>query len=152
MDTRTEIRRFLTSRRPRITPDQAGLPTYGRHRVPGLRGEEVAALARVSVPNYSRLERGDINGASDSVLDALAQALQLDDAERSHLFDLARAAQPIPSPRRRRPAKQQVRPALQNILDAITGAAAFVRNHGLDILGGNQLGYALYSEMFTGPV
>jgi transcriptional regulator with XRE-family HTH domain len=152
VDTKSEINEFLTSRRARITPDQAGLPTYGSRRVPGLRREEVAVLAGVSVPYYTRLERGDISGVSDSVLDALARALQLDDAERSHLFDLARAAQPSVSPRRRRPAKQQVRPAVQHILDAITGAAAFVRNDRLDILAGNQLGYALYSEMFTGPV
>jgi transcriptional regulator with XRE-family HTH domain len=152
VDTKSEINEFLTSRRARITPDQAGLPTYGTRRVPGLRREEVAVLAGVSVPYYTRLERGDITGVSDGVLDALARALQLDDAERSHLFDLARAAQPVISPRRRRPAKQQVRPAVQHILDAITGAAAFVRNDRLDILAGNQLGYALYSEMFTGPV
>jgi transcriptional regulator with XRE-family HTH domain len=152
VDTKTEINEFLTSRRARITPDQAGLPTYGPRRVPGLRREEVAVLAGVSVPYYTRLERGDISGVSDSVLDALARALALDDAERSHLFDLARAAQPPITPRRRRPAKQQVRPAVQHILDAITGAAAFVRNDRLDILAGNQLGYALYSEMFTSPV
>ena len=150
MDTRSEIREFLTSRRARITPEQAGLPTYGSRRVPGLRREEVAVLAGVSVPYYTRLERGDMSGVSESVLNALAGALQLDDAERAHLFDLARAAQPI-APARRRPPRQQVRPAVQHILDAITGAAAFVRNDRLDILGGNQLGYALYSEMFHGP-
>ena len=152
MDTRSEIREFLTTRRARLTPDQVGLPTYGARRVPGLRREEVAVLAGVSVPYYTRLERGDMSGVSDSVLDALARALELDDAERAHLFDLARAAQPAPvTPRRRRAAKQPVRPAVQHILDAITGAAAFVRNDRLDILGGNQLGYALYSEMFTDP-
>jgi len=152
MDTRSEIREFLTTRRARLTPDQVGLPTYGPRRVPGLRREEVAVLAGVSVPYYTRLERGDMSGVSDSVLDALARALELDDAERAHLFDLARAAQPAPvTPRRRRAAKQPVRPAVQHILDAITGAAAFVRNDRLDILGGNQLGYALYSEMFTDP-
>ena len=152
MDTRSEIREFLTTRRARLTPDQVGLPTYGPRRVPGLRREEVAVLAGVSVPYYTRLERGDMSGVSDSVLDALARALELDDAERAHLFDLARAAQPAPvTPRRRRAAKQPVRPAVQHILDAITGAAAFVRNDRLDILGGNRLGYALYSEMFTDP-
>ena len=107
-------------------------------------------LAGVSVPYYTRLERGDMSGVSDSVLDALARALQLDDAERAHLFDLARAAQPALATRRRpRRAKQQVRPAVQQILDAITGGAAFVRNDRLDILAGNPLGYALYSEMFV---
>src|SRR5207247_1394605 len=81
-------------RRGRITPEQAGLTSYGPRRVPGLRREEVAVLAGVSVPYYTRLERGDMNGVSASVLEALARALQLDDAERAHLFDLARAAQP----------------------------------------------------------
>ena len=149
MDTRSEIREFLTSRRGRITPEQSGLPSYGPRRVPGLRREEVAVLAGVSVPYYTRLERGDMSGVSDSVLDALARALQLDDAERAHLFDLARAAQPVLAPRRPRRVKQQVRPAVQQILDALTGGAAFVRNDRLDILAGNPLGYALYSEMFV---
>jgi transcriptional regulator with XRE-family HTH domain len=152
VDTRTEIREFLTSRRAKITPDQVGLPTYGSRRVPGLRREEVAVLAGVSVPYYTRLERGDMSGASESVLDALARALQLDEAERAHLFDLARASQPTGAPRRPRQTKQSVRPAVQQILDAMTGAAAFVRNDRLDILGGNELGYALYSEMFISPV
>src|SRR4051812_38324030 len=152
VDTRSEIREFLTSRRARITPEQVGLPTYGSRRVPGLRREEVAVLAGVSAPYYTRLERGDMSGVSESVLDAVSRALQLDDAERAHLFDLARAAQPAVSPRRRRPAKQRVRPAVQQILDAIIGAAAFVRNDRLDILAGNHLGYALYSEMFVGPI
>jgi transcriptional regulator with XRE-family HTH domain len=149
VDTRSEIREFLTSRRGRITPEQSGLPSYGPRRVPGLRREEVAVLAGVSVPYYTRLERGDMSGVSDSVLDALARALQLDDAERAHLFDLARAAQPVLAPRRPRRVKQQVRPAVQQILDALTGGAAFVRNDRLDILAGNPLGYALYSEMFV---
>jgi transcriptional regulator with XRE-family HTH domain len=94
VDTRGEIREFLTSRRARITPEQAGLASYGSRRVPGLRREEVAVLAGVSVPYYTRLERGDMHGVSDSVLDALAHALELDDAESEHLFDLARAARP----------------------------------------------------------
>jgi transcriptional regulator with XRE-family HTH domain len=138
MDTRTEIKEFLTSRRAKITPEQAGLTAYGSRRVPGLRREEVAVLAGVSVPYYTRLERGEVHGVSDSVLDALARALQLDEAERLHLFDLARAAQPTIAPRRRRPPKQQVRPSVQHILDAITGAAAFVRNDRLDILAAND--------------
>jgi transcriptional regulator with XRE-family HTH domain len=150
MDRRSEIREFLTSRRARITPEQAGLPAYGRRRVLGLRREEVAVLAGVSVPYYTRLERGDVHGVSDSVLDALAKALQLDDAERLHLFDLARAAQPTVTRRRRRPAKQAIRPSVQHILEAITGAAAFVRNDRLDILAANTLGSALYSDMFAG--
>ena len=149
MDTRSEIREFLTSRRARITPEQAGLNAYGSRRVPGLRREEVAVLAGVSVPYYTRLERGDVHGVSDGVLQALAGALKLDDAERLHLFDLARAAQPAIAPRRRRPSKQAIRPSVQHILDAITGACAFVRNDQLDIVAANPLGYALYSDMFA---
>jgi transcriptional regulator with XRE-family HTH domain len=151
VDTRSEIREFLTSRRARITPDQVGLTSYGSRRVPGLRREEVAVLAGVSVPYYTRLERGDLNGASDSVLNALADALQLDDAERAHLIDLARAAHPTPARPRRRLAKQRVRPEIQWTLDAITGAAAFVGNERLDILAANQLGRALYSELYAAP-
>src|SRR5438445_5390488 len=140
VDTKKEIRDFLTSRRARITPEQAGLVSFGSRRVPGLRREEVAVLAGVSVPYYTRLERGDMSGASESVLEALARALELDDAERAHLFDLARAAQPTGAPPRRRPAKHRVRPEVQWTLDAITGAAAYAGNDRLDILAANQLG------------
>jgi transcriptional regulator with XRE-family HTH domain len=150
MDMRSEIRAFLTSRRARITPEEAGLAASGRRRVPGLRREEVAVLAGVSAPYYTRLERGDMHGVSDSVLDAVARALELDDAERAHLFDLARAAEPTVTRRRIRRAKQPIRPSVQHIIDAITGAAAFVRNDRLDILAANTLGYALYCEMFAG--
>jgi transcriptional regulator with XRE-family HTH domain len=150
MDARSEIREFLTSRRAKLKAADVGLPTYGTRRVPGLRREEVAVLAGVSAPYYTRLERGDLAGASDSVLDALARALQLDDAERAHLFDLARASQPIGPPPRRRPAEQRIRPSVQQLLDAMTGAAAHIGNHRLDILGANTLGRALYLEMFDG--
>src|SRR3954463_13777661 len=151
MDARSEIREFLTSRRARLKAVDVGLPDFGPRRVPGLRREEVAVLAGVSVPYDTRLERGDLAGASDGVLDALARALQLDDAERAHLFDLARAAQPIrPAPRRRRPAKHRIRPSVQQLLDALTGAAAHIGNDRLDILGANALGRALFVEMFDG--
>jgi len=151
VDTKQEIREFLTSRRARITPDQVELASYGPRRVPGLRREEVAVLAGVSIQYYTRLERGDMNGVSESVLSALAGALQLDDAERAHLFDLARAAHPMPARPRRRPAKQRVRTEVQWTLEAITGAAAFVSNDRLDILAANQLGRALYSELYDTP-
>jgi transcriptional regulator with XRE-family HTH domain len=150
VDTRSEIREFLTSRRAKITPDQVGLTAYGPRRVPGLRREEVAVLAGVSVPYYTRLERGDLSGVSESVLEALARALQLDDAERAHLFDLARAAGPM-AKRRRRSAPKQIRPSVQRLLDAITDAPALVQNGRLDILAANQLGRALYSELFRDP-
>jgi transcriptional regulator with XRE-family HTH domain len=151
VETKLQIREFLTSRRARITPEQAGLRTYGSRRVPGLRREEVAVLAGVSVPYYTRLERGDVNGVSESVLEALARALQLDDAERAHLLDLARAAHPTPARPRRRQTMQRVRPEVQWTLDAITGAAAFVSNERLDLLAANQLGRALYSELYAAP-
>jgi transcriptional regulator with XRE-family HTH domain len=157
MDARNEIREFLTSRRARITLEQAGLASFGPRRVPGLRREEVAVLAGVSVPYYTRIERGDLKGVSDSVLEAIARALELDEAEHAHLFDLARALGP-PSPRRRRRApKRGIRPSIQHILDGLTGAAAFVHNARLDNLTANQLGQALYCDMYSratglGPV
>jgi transcriptional regulator with XRE-family HTH domain len=152
VDNRNEIRQFLTSRRARITPEQASLPVYGANRrVPGLRREEVALLAGVSVDYYTRLERGNLGGASEAVLDALARALQLDEAERGHLFDLARAANTTARSPRRRPAQRRVRPGVQRILDAMD-APADVRNGRRDILSANRLGYALYSEMFVDPV
>lgn len=151
VDNRNEIRQFLASRRARITPGQAGLPNYGgSRRVPGLRREEVAMLAGVSIDYYIRLERGNLGGVSESVLDSLARALQLDEAEHAHLFDLAQAAAASPRPRRT-PRKQQIRPSIQFVLDAITGAPAFVRNGRLDVLGANRLGRALYSELYSDP-
>src|SRR5438105_8920810 len=145
MDPRTEIREFLTSRRARITPEQAGLVSYGTRRVPGLRREEVAVLAGVSVAYYTRLERGNMNGASDSVLEALARALQLDEAERAHLFDLARAARPATAAPRRRRSQHRIRPSVEWILQSMTGAPALVHNGRLDALAANPLGRALYS-------
>ena len=152
MDNKNEIREFLASRRARLGPEEAGLPVYGANRrVPGLRREEVAMLAGVSVDYYTRLERGNLRGTSEAVLDGLARALQLDEAERTHLFDLARAANATQRTRRR-PGAQRVRPGVQRMLDAMTGAPAWVRNGRMDFLAGNRLGYALYSEMFTDPV
>jgi transcriptional regulator with XRE-family HTH domain len=149
---RGEIHQFLTTRRARITPAQAGLPTYsGKRRVPGLRREEVALLAGISIEYYTRLERGDARGVSDDVLDGIARALQLNDVERAHLTDLVRTANAT-RPARRRPTPQRVRPSVQRLLDSMTGTAAFVRNARLDILSANQLGYALYSPAFLDPV
>jgi len=150
VDAGTEIREFLTSRRGRVTPEQAGLRTFGgTRRVPGLRREEVALLAGVSVDYYTRLERGRVAGVSETVLEALARALQLDDVEREHLFALARAAH-TPGSRRRRP-RQRIRPSVQQMLDAMAGVPAFVRNGRLDILAANRLGRALYSQHFDSP-
>ncbi len=151
MERRSEIREFLSSRRARITPDQAGLPAYGgNRRVKGLRREEVAMLAGVSVDYYVRMERGSLAGASESVLDALASALQLDEAERDHLFALARESS-TSSTRRKRPTATSVRPVLQQVLDAITDAPAWIRNGRHDILAMNQLARALYSPVLDDP-
>jgi transcriptional regulator with XRE-family HTH domain len=142
---------FLTSRRARITPAQAGMPTYGeKRRVPGLRREEVASLAGVSFDYYARLERGNLSGVSDSVLEALARALQLNEAERQHLFDLAKAAT-VPASRSR-PAKlpvTRIRPAVLSILSGMTGTPAYVRNVRLDILAANDLCLALYDGVLV---
>lgn len=151
MDRRSEVREFLSSRRARITPEQAGLPAYGgNRRVKGLRREEVALLAGVSVDYYVRMERGNLAGASENVLDALARALQLDEAERDHLFALARESSAGSSRSKRTPA-QRVRPAVQQVLDAMTDAPAWVRNGRHDILAMNQLARALYSPVLADP-
>ena len=149
-DVRAQIREFLSTRRARITPEQAGLPTYGgdRRRVPGLRRSEVASLAGISPEYMTKLERGNATGVSESVIEGLAHALQLDEAERAHLEDLLRTAG-TSRPPRRRPARQRVRPTVQRILDSMTGAPAFVLNGRLDILGANDLGFALYSPMYA---
>lgn len=157
-DPRAEVRAFLSSRRARLTPIQAGVPLYGgQRRVKGLRREEVAQLAGVSSDYYARLERGDLAGASEAVLDAVARALQLDDPERSHLFDLARAAgtgsTPAARARRspRRPASQGVRAGLLSTVAAISDGPAFVVNGHRDVLAANRLGQALYSAVYTSP-
>jgi transcriptional regulator with XRE-family HTH domain len=145
VDAANDIAEFLTSRRAKVTPEQVGLPTYGPRRVKGLRREEVASLAGVSVEYYKRLERGQASGVSEGVLEALASALQLDDAERAHLHDLARAVNPV-APKRRRTV-QRVRPVVQQIVDAM-GTAAIVRNSRVDYLSANALGRALYAPVF----
>jgi hypothetical protein len=146
-----EVREFLSTRRARITPQQAGLPVYGgSRRVAGLRREEVALLAGMSVDYYVRLERGNLSGASDSVLDALAHALQLNEAERAHLYDLARAA--TPSGRRPAVTTSRVRPTILRMLDSMTDVPAYVRNGRFDILAANALGRALYAPVFDSPL
>ena len=165
LDNRAEVREFLSSRRARLSPQDAGLIAYGgNRRVKGLRREEVAMLAGVSVDYYIRLERGNLSGASQAVLEALSRALQLDDAEHEHLYDLARAADPgsgtsgasgvprVSQSRRSRAAGQRVRPSIQRILDAMMDVPADVRNNRRDILASNKLGRALYSEMYADAV
>lgn len=150
VDNRQEVREFLMTRRARITPDQVGLPAGRGRRVPGLRRSEVATIAGLSVEYYARLERGQIAGASTGVLDALARALQLDDTERAHLFDLARAADGIPTsgrPRRRATGKPASRPSLQWALESIRDGVAFVRDPHQNLLATNTLGRAFYSPV-----
>lgn len=151
MDNRDEVKAFLSSRRAKITPQQAGLQSYSRNRrVPGLRRSEVADLAGVSVEYYSQLERGNLAGASDNVLDALARALQLDEAEQAHLADLARAAGPA-SRARRKPSALQVRPSVARILELMTEIPAFVNNGRGDVIAANPLAQALYAPMSDDP-
>jgi transcriptional regulator with XRE-family HTH domain len=152
VDRRSDIREFLISRRAKVTPDQAGLYELegDTRRVPGLRREEVARLAGVSVDYYTQLERGDLDRASDSVLNAIARALHLNHAERSHLFDLARPGATVRVPSSR----GEVRPSVQRTLDAFTGGMALIRNRSWDYLAANALGRAVYREIFdrtTGP-
>lgn len=140
------------SRRAKITPDEGGIPTLENRRVEGLRRSEVAALADISVEYYSKIERGNIAGVSNNVLDALAHALQLDNAEREHLFDLARIARDGAEPvRRRQSGKWIPRPGLLRALEAITNGPAFVRNGRMDILATNTLATAFYDHVLNGP-
>lgn len=151
MDNRAEVREFLMTRRAKVTPQGAGLPAGGNRRVAGLRRSEVAMLAGVSVEYYAKLERGAIAGASASVLDAVSTALQLDETERIHLLDLARAADGIPTsgrPRRRSAAgPAPVRPGLQWALDSLTDGVAFVRDQYQNLLATNELGRAFYAPL-----
>ena len=153
-DVRTDIREFLSTRRARISPEQAGLPIYGgaRRRVTGLRREEVALLAGISTEYYTRLERGNATGMSESVIEGIAHALQLDEAERTHLLDLIRSAGTTRRPPRRRPTPQRVRPTVQRVVDSMSGTPAFVLNGRLDVLTANALGYALFAPIFADPV
>jgi transcriptional regulator with XRE-family HTH domain len=154
VDNRVEVREFLTTRRAKISPGQAGLPAAGQRRVPGLRRSEVAALAGMSVEYYAKLERGALAGVSAGVLDAIARALRLDDAERAHLLRLAHEADgsnALLRPRRR-PKQWSVRPSLQWSLDTITTAPAIVVNNRQDLLAANHLGRAMYSDVYTDPV
>lgn len=145
---RREIREFLATRRARLTPEQAGLPVFGGHRrVQGLRREEVATLAGISVEYYIRLERGEAAGVSETVLAGISHALQLNDVERAHLDDLVRACgdtRPVQVPATR----PTLRPPIQRILDSMTTTPAVVHNGRLDVLGANALARALFEPMF----
>ncbi|TCL88816.1 transcriptional regulator with XRE-family HTH domain [Curtobacterium sp. PhB142] len=152
MNHRDEARDFLSSRRARITPEQAGVETFGtRRRVTGLRREEVARLAGVSIDYYTRLERGNLQGVSDSVLEAVAGALQLDAAELEHLRDLSRHQNATPRRAGKVVPVAAVRPELQYLLDVITDAPAMIINNRQDIVAANALGYAMHSDLVAAP-
>ncbi|WP_433952957.1 helix-turn-helix transcriptional regulator [Curtobacterium flaccumfaciens] len=152
MNHRDEARDFLSSRRARITPEQAGVETFGtRRRVTGLRREEVARLAGVSIDYYTRLERGNLQGVSDSVLDAIGRALQLDAAEQEHLRDLSQHQNETPRRAGRVVPVAAVRPELQYLLDVVTDAPAMIINNRQDIVAANALGFAMHSDLVAAP-
>jgi transcriptional regulator with XRE-family HTH domain len=152
MDSHSEIREFLMTRRSRLTPEQVGLPDFGgRRRVEGLRREEVALIAGISVEYYTRLERGNATGVSEAVLDGISRALQLDEAEHAHLLDLVRAATASPGAARRRSTSGtgQIPPSVRQMIDAMKDVAVLIQNGRGDIVAANSLGEALYSEMYA---
>lgn len=148
MSTQNEVQQFLTALRARMTPEKAGLTLFGgERRVPGLLREEVAQLAGVSTAYYTRIERGDLGGVSESVLYALVRALQLDAAEATHLFDLARAAT---GPRRepRTKPESHVTPLVAQLLDTMRDVPAVAMNRVATVAGSNALGRALFPHLF----
>jgi len=154
MSDTAEIREFLTSRRAKVGPREAGLPVYGANRkVSGLRREEVALLAGISAEYYTRLERGNVRGVSEEVLNGIVRALRLDEAEREHLFDLVRtASMGAIRQSRRSPAIERVRPSVKRLVDAMATVPALIRNRRSDILYANPLAEALYSELYRSPI
>ena len=135
-----ELGDFLRTRRARLTPDDVGLTSYGGRRVPGLRREELAMLAGVSVTYYTRLEQGQSVNASASVVDAIGRALALDEDERAHLHDLAK-----PAGRKERRVRRQVRlrPGIRALIDAMGDIPALALGPATDVLAWNRLGHAL---------
>ena len=150
MDTHDDLSAFLVSRRAKLTPQEAGLPDFGgRRRVPGLRREEVALVAGMSAEYYKRIERGNARGVSEAVIDGISRALRLDDAERSHLYELVRAANAGAHPKQGRPARTaQLSPSMQQTIDAMSTVPVFIQNGRLDAVATNRLGHALFSVMF----
>ncbi|AYN39716.1 XRE family transcriptional regulator [Streptomyces dangxiongensis] len=144
LDRRAELSEFLRSRRARLKPEDVGLPDFGRHRrVPGLRREELAQLAGVSVAYYTRLEQGNGKNVSAEVLGSIARALRLTDAEHAHLTHLAK-----PKAHKKKPAgrQQQVRPALRQLLDTMEGVPAYVVGRRAEILAWNRMAAALFGD------
>lgn len=151
MTNQAEVRDFLRTRRDRLTPDQAGIIGGGRRRVSGLRREEVAMLAGVSIDYYAKMERGNLTGVSTEVLSALARALHLDEAETDHLHNLAAAALPAGARRRTPTPEAVVRPSLQRFLDTVTGTPTWVRNRRMDFVATNDLAAELLSPILDNP-
>ena len=147
MSRSSEVRDFLMARRAAVTPEEAGMPGGGDRRVRGLRREEVALLAGVSLDYYTRLERGRIQGASEAVLDAIADALRMTDVERAHLHDLARGVPATPAARARGPVQGRLRESVQRVLDNMT-VPAVVYNAQQDLIASNLLGRALFAPHF----
>ncbi|MFI8003033.1 helix-turn-helix transcriptional regulator [Streptomyces sp. NBC_00178] len=144
LDRRAELSEFLRSRRARLKPDDVGLPDFGRHRrVPGLRREELAQLAGVSVAYYTRLEQGNGQNVSAEVLDAIASALRLSDAESAHLSHLAE-----PRRHRKKPSarQQRARGALCVLLDSMEGVPAYVVGRRAEILAWNRMAAAVFGD------
>ncbi|MFD3781012.1 helix-turn-helix domain-containing protein [Streptomyces sp. NPDC058612] len=150
LDQRAELGEFLRSRRARLRPEDVGLPDYGRHRrVPGLRREELAQLAGVSVAYYTRLEQGNGHNVSAEVLDAIARALRLDDTEYTHLTHLARPRTRKQRSRSHRP--QQVRPELRTLMDAMDGVPAYLVGRRQDVIAWNRLAAAVFGDFGALP-
>ncbi|MFK4495698.1 helix-turn-helix domain-containing protein [Dermacoccus nishinomiyaensis] len=135
-----ELGDFLRSRRGAVTPDRAGITVWGTRRVPGLRREELAQIAGISANYYTRLEQGQSTNASDAIIDALARALNLDDAERAHLFELAR---PTPAKRRRTARAEIPNGGALVLLTSMPTVPALLLGRRNDILAWNQLGHVL---------
>ncbi|MEV6334065.1 helix-turn-helix transcriptional regulator [Nocardia vinacea] len=149
MDLRGEVAQFLTGLRARLSPEQAGVPVLGgQRRVPGLRREEVAQLAGVSTTYYTRMERGNLRGVSDSVLGSLARALHMNEAETQHLFDLARAATGTRAPARARRPALRVPPRAVQLMESMTDVPVVILGRLGDVLGANTLGRALFPDLF----
>lgn len=147
MEPDNRIGQFLRARRELVQPEDVGIESYGRRRVPGLRREELAMLAGVSVDYYVRLEQGRERHPSEQVLEALARALQLDDTAARHLQELAR-----PPTRRRRPSArpQRVRPGVERLMDSWSHSPAFVMGRCMDVLAANSLADALHGRSIRG--
>lgn len=147
-----DVREFLATRRAKVTPDMVGIPRgAGMRRVPGLRREEVAMLSGVSTDYYTRIEKGNLSGVSDEVLDALARSLQLDEDETAYLYDLARAARRPTRARRQPRTPASVPPHIQLLIDSMCASPVIALSRRLDVLAANALGRALFDVVYSSP-